>query len=71
MHIANLTKSITQSQLHTNKIAEKLKKIPIVSSMVERDRDCLDYMASYNMTKVGQRQKSALASFSCKMQLRK
>ena len=66
-----LTDVALSEELSPNKIAEKLKTIPIVSSMVERDRDCLDYMASYNMTKVGQRQKSALASFSCKMQLRK
>jgi len=54
----NCTKScptdyaLSEEKLSPEKIAEKLKTHPTVTSMIERGRDCWDYMAPINMTKV-------------------
>lgn len=44
-------------------LEEKLRTNPIVSSMIERGEDCLDFMALYNMIKVGKRQDNILTFF--------
>ena len=56
-------RALSEEILSPEVIIEKLKTNPWVPSMIERGRDCIDYMASYNMTKVGQRPENILQFF--------
>ena len=43
--------ALTEVKLSPEELIEKLKTNPVVVSMIKRGRDCMDYMAPYNMTK--------------------
>ena len=55
--------ALSEEILSPEVIVEKLKTNTEVYSKIERGRDCMDYMASYNMTKVGQRPENILQFF--------
>ena len=58
-----MDRALSEVKLSPEEIVEKLRKNDKVVSMIERGGDCMDYMASYNMTKVGQRQENILKFF--------
>ena len=67
--IANCSEScpkdnvLTEVKPSPKEIAETLKTNPIVMSKIDEGEKCEDYMASYNMTKVGKRQETLFDLF--------
>ena len=53
--------ALTEVKLSPEEIIRELKKNPIVFSMIERGRDCMDYIYPYSMTKVGKIQENILS----------
>ena len=53
--------ALTDVKLSPEEIIGELKKNPIVFSMIERGRDCMDYIYPYSMTKVGKIQENILS----------